>query len=50
MKTPVSESLFNNVTVLKACSFIKKRLRDSCFPVNIAKFLRAPILNAPICE
>ena len=25
---------------VKACNFIKKRLRHSCFPVNIAKLLR----------
>ena len=38
------ESLFNKVAGLlqafKACNFIKKRLQHSCFPVNIAKFLR----------
>ena len=33
----------------KACNFIKKRLLRSCFPVNISKFLRTPILNN-ICE
>ena len=32
------ESLFNKVTGLKACNFIKKRLQHMCFPVNIAKF------------
>ena len=25
--------------------FIKKRLKNRCFDVNIAKFLRAPILK-----
>ena len=25
----------------KACNFIKMRLQDRCFPVNIAKFLRS---------
>ena len=34
---------------LKACSFIKKRLQHKCFPVNIAKFVRTPILKN-ICE
>ena len=34
---------------LKACNFIKKRLQQKCFPVNIAKFLRTPILKN-ICE
>ena len=33
------ESLFN-----KACSFIKKKLQHRCFPVNIAKFIRTPVL------
>ena len=32
-----------------ACNFIKKRLRRRCFPVNIANFLRTPILKN-ICE
>ena len=31
------ELLFNKVTGLKACSFIKKRLQHRYFPVNIAK-------------
>ena len=30
---------------LQACNFIKKRLLHMCFPVNIAKFLRTPILK-----
>ena len=29
---------------LKACNIIKKRLQHVCFPVNIAKFLRAAFL------
>ena len=33
----------------QACNFIKKRLQHSCFPVNIAKFLRTPILKN-ICK
>ena len=33
----------------QACNFIKKRLQHRCFPVNIAKFLRGPILKN-ICE
>ena len=36
----VLESLFNKVSGLNAGNFIKKRLQRSCFPVNIAKFLR----------
>ena len=31
------------VAGLEACNFIKKRLQDRCFPVNIVKFLRIPI-------
>ena len=34
---------------LQACSFIKKRLQHSCFLMNIAKFLRTPVLKN-ICE
>ena len=36
-KTPVLESFFNNGTG----KFIKKRLQNRCFPMNIAKFLGA---------
>ena len=43
------ETLFNKATGLQACNFMKKRLEYRCFPVNIAKFLRAPILKN-ICE
>ena len=38
------EPLFNKVTGLLACNFIKKRLQHGCFPVNIAKFLRKALL------
>ena len=47
-KTPVLESLFNKVTGLQ-CNFIKMRPQQRCFPVDIAKFFRAPILKK-ICE
>ena len=47
-KTPVLESLFNKVEG-QACNFIEKRLQHRCFPVNIAKFLKTPILKN-ICE
>ena len=30
---------------LQACNFIKKRFQHRCFPGNIAKFLRIPILT-----
>ena len=35
-KTPVLEFLFNKVADLKACNFIKKRLRHRYFPMNSA--------------
>ena len=41
----VLESPFNKVAGLQACNFIKRRLQRRCFPVNIAKFLRTPILK-----
>ena len=43
------ESLFNKVADLQPCNAIKKRLQHRCFPVNIAKSLRTPILKI-ICE
>ena len=49
MKSPVLKSLFNKVAGLQACNFTKKRLQHRCFPVNIVKFLRTPILKN-ICE
>ena len=39
-KTPVLKSLFSKVASLEAYKFIKKRLQNRCFPVNIANFLR----------
>ena len=30
---------------LQACKFIKKRLQHRCFPVNISKILKAPVLK-----
>ena len=44
-KTPVLESLFNKGAGIQACNFIKKRLQQKCFPVNIAKFLKISILK-----
>ena len=38
-------SFFNKSAGLQACNFIEKRLHHRCFPVNIAKFLRTPILK-----
>ena len=42
-KTHVLESLFNKISGLKVCNFIRKKLQHRCFPVNIAKFLRTAI-------
>ena len=42
-------SLSKKVAGLNPCNFIKKRLQHICFPVNIAKFLRTPILKN-ICD
>ena len=39
-KAPVLESLCNKVAGLQAWTFIKKRLQNDYFPINIAKFLR----------
>ena len=47
----ISQYSYENtcVRVSKVCKFIQKRLQQSCFHVNIVKFLRAPILKN-ICE
>ena len=45
IKFQALEALFNNVSGLQACNFIKKRHRHRCFSVNIAKFLKTPILK-----
>ena len=37
--------LYSSHFLIKACNFIKKRLRDRCFPVNFAKFLRTPFFT-----
>ena len=37
----VLEFLFNKFACLQVCTFIKKRLQHMCFPVKLAKFLRA---------
>ena len=39
------ESLFNKFADLQTGNFITKRLEHRCFPVNIAKFLKTPILK-----
>ena len=43
-KKPVLESIFNKVSGLQVCNFIKKRLQT---PVKFAKFLRAPFFTEP---
>ena len=43
-KTPVPESLFNEVAGLRSATLLKKRLWHRCFPVNFAKFLRTPFI------
>ena len=45
----VLESLSKDVADQKASSFILQRLQHRCFLVNIAKFLRTPILKN-ICK
>ena len=37
--------LLNKNAGLRVCNFIQKKLRHRCFLVNIAKFLRTPILK-----
>ena len=49
MKIAVLESLFNKIAGLKAWNFVKKGFQHRYFAVNIAKFLRAPILKN-ICK
>ena len=44
-ETPVLELPFNIVPRLEVYNCIKKRLQHRCFLVNIAKFLRTPILK-----
>ena len=52
--TPLLESLFNKVTGLQACNFIKRRLQHKCFHVKFAKFFRASFfyrtLPLAVCE
>ena len=48
-ESAVLESLFKKVAVLIACNFIKKTPQHRCFCLNIAKFVRLPILKN-ICE
>ena len=43
------KSLFNKVAGLRACYFIKKRLRHMCFSAKFVKLLRTHI-SKNICE
>ena len=43
-ETPVLKTLFKKVAELKTCIFIKKAPRHMCFPMNIARFLKAAFL------
>ena len=45
MKAPVLGYLFYKIVGPKPQDFIKKRFRHRCFPVNVAKFLKTPILK-----
>ena len=45
-KKSALKTIFNKVTCLMACNFIKKKkLRHRCFPVTFPKFLRRPTLQ-----
>ena len=41
-KTPVLQTLFNNVATPRSATLLKK---GCCFPVKFGKFLRTPILK-----
>ena len=45
----MKKAVLKNIDILKrklqACNFIKKRLQHRYFPLNIANFLRTPILK-----
>ena len=36
---------FNKNAGLQSCNFLKKRLQHRCFPMNIAKFVRIPVMK-----
>ena len=45
----MKKAVFKNFAIfagkLQACNFLKKTLQQRCFPLNIANFLRTPILK-----
>ena len=43
--SPVFESLLNEVAGFQVYNFIRKRLQNICFSVNIVKYLRATIIK-----
>ena len=43
------ENTCAGLSIQQTCNFIKKRVQHRCFPVNIAKFLKTPILRN-VCE
>ena len=49
MKTAALKNFAVFTGKLQACNFIKNRLQNRCFPVNIAKFLRTAI-SKNICS
>ena len=40
--------LFNKVAGLRPATLLKGRLWHRCFPVNFAKFVRAPLYRTPL--
>ena len=44
-KTHFQSLVLNKVSGLRSATLLKKRLWHRCFPVNFAKFLRAPFLQ-----
>ena len=44
-KKVINKEVLNKVAGLRPAILLKKRLWDRCFPVNFAKFLRAPFLQ-----
>ena len=49
-ETPVLEPIFKKSADLQTSNFIKKRLQQRCFPVNIEIFLILPILKNICCK
>ena len=49
-KTPVLEPLFNKVAGLQACNFIKNKIQQICFPVNIIEKFLITDFSRNICE